>query len=155
MDPSNAQWIEIESGEEKELKDRFPEAKTRKIPDKKVKWLHFIKDTILYDGDSPIPYKGFGIVGCFGYRNKAARNIDHYGVVALAQDPQKISNKNWMQAINLISKQGVGVMAETDAFEDSKAAQDTWSDPDAITFLKPNALRDGKIKEKTSGEVLF
>ena len=150
MDPSNAQWVEIESGEEKELKDRFPEAKTRKIPDKKVKWLHFIKDTILYDGDSPIPYKGFGIVGCFGYRNKAARNIDHYGVVSLAQDPQKISNKNWMQAINLISKQGVGVMAETDAFEDSKAAQDTWSDPDAVTFLKPNALRDGKIKEKTS-----
>jgi len=62
-------------------------------------------------------------------------------------DPQKECNRRWMHTLKLLGKQGVGVMAEIDAFHDLTQAQDSWADPDAITFMTKGGLN--KVKEKS------
>ena len=140
------QLIEIDKNKAKELEDAG--LTVLREQDKKVKWLEYILDEILYDGDSPISETGFSIVPIFAYKDKSSSQISYYGVVKNMIDPQREINKRWMQAINLMANQGQGVTAEPDAFIDPIQAQESWSDPNQITWVKPGALTEGKIKEK-------
>lgn len=45
-----------------------------------------------------------------------------------------------------------GLLAEADAFEDPRKAEESWSDPSKITFTEPGAIVEGKIKEKPAGQ---
>jgi hypothetical protein len=76
-----------------------------------------------------------------------------YGLVRAMIDPQKWANKWLSQILHIINSNAKGgVMAERDAFENPREAEDTWSSPDAITWLSPGALGGAtqapKIKEK-------
>ena len=117
------------------------------IYDTKVRWMHYIHDRILWEGDSPVYKKSFSLCRLSAYTDKSKRQQKKYGVVKLMIDPQTECNKRWMHTLKLLGKQGVGVMAEIDAFHDLKQATDSWSDVDAITFMAKGGLN--KIKEKT------
>jgi hypothetical protein len=149
VNPQTGEIEEFDKKGLKALKAQIPNFDYTTIPDKKVKTVHFTRDTILYEGDSPLKYEGFSIVDCYGYQDKSKSTRYHYGIVKLMLDAQKVINKGWMQATNLMAKQGIGVMAESDAFDDVEQAQDSWSDPDAITVTTPGAISGNKIKEKT------
>jgi hypothetical protein len=119
------------------------------IMDKKVKWLQFTGDRILYDDDSPMPYDGFSIVPVYAFRDVSKRTMNHFGLVRLMKDPQKEINKRWSQALNLLNQQvQPGIYAETDAFVDVSQAEQSMKEAGAITWTNAGAITGGKIKER-------
>ena len=120
------------------------------LVDKKVKWLQFVGNNILYDDDSPLPYEGFSICNMIAYRDPSGRTNNHFGVVRIMKDPQKEINKRWSQALNLLNQQvQSGVFAETDAFVDQRQAEESMKEAGSVTWLNPGAINQGKFKERT------
>ena len=76
-----------------------------------------------------------------------------YGLVRAMIDPQKWANKWLSQVLHIINSNAKGgILAESDAFDNPQEAEDTWADPSAITWLAPDALRLGKIKDKPQAQ---
>lgn len=70
-----------------------------------------------------------------------------YGMVRAMRDPQLWANKfmsQIMQIMNATAKGGI--IAETDAFEDQRDAEETYAMPESITWVAPNALSGQKPK---------
>jgi hypothetical protein len=155
FNPEIGDFVEIPGKPDKEQQQaffqEFGEPMTfEKIRDKKVKWIQFNGDTILYDDDSPLPFKGFSIVPMFAYRDVSKRTTNHYGIVRLMKDPQKEINKRWSQALNMLNQQvQPGIYAETDAFVDERQAEQSMKEAGAITWVNSGALTGGKLKERT------
>ena len=139
----------------KEVRDKFleefeEEMVVEEMTDKKVKWLIFSGDRVLFDDDSPLPYKGFSIVPVFAFRDMSQRTANHFGIVRLMKDPQKEVNKRWSQALNMLNQQvQTGIYAEMDAFVDKRDAEASLKEPGSITWVNPGAITGGKIKERT------
>ena len=153
--PETGEWTEFDGKDLKELKaahlEQFGEDLVfETLTDKKVKWLQFIGDEILFDDDSPLPYKGFSICPMFAYKDASRRSNNHYGLVRLMKDPQKEINKRWSQALNMLNQQvQPGVWAETGAFVDARQAEMSMKEAGAITWVNSGALAGGQIKERT------
>jgi hypothetical protein len=130
------------------LKEKIPNFDYTTLWDKKVKWLEFTGDRILFDNDSPIPVDGFSLVPFFWTKDKSGKSVDYYGIVRALKDPNREVNKRWCQALNSLVSQGQGVMAEIGAFVDPRQAEESWSDPTQITWMKEGALSQGKVQEK-------
>ncbi len=145
VDPMNPADVREVAAKQAEL---YPPAEILKTPAKKVRWLHFTNDILLYDADSPVYLDGFSTVPMFAYADKSSKTTQYYGIVKSMIDPQRECNRRWMQAIRLMANQGTGLMGEVDAFVSLDQAQETWSDPDQITLLNSGGL--GKIQEKTA-----
>ena len=141
---NNGQSKEI-TKEEATLAKDLP-GKLVEVYDTKVYWVHYLYDRILWEGDSPVYKKNFSLCRMYAYMDKSSRKHRPYGLIKHLIDPQKECNRRWMHTLKLLSKQGVGIMAEVDAFLDVDQAQDTWSDPDAITFTTQGGLN--KVQEK-------
>lgn len=117
--------------------------------DKKVKWLQFAGDEILYDDDSPLPYDGFSIVPCIAYSDVSKRTSDNFGIVRLMKDAQREVNKRWSQTLNLINNQvQPGLYAEASAFVDKDQAELSMKEPGTITYVEDGAISKGRIKER-------
>ena len=70
-----------------------------------------------------------------------------YGLVRVMRDPQLWANKfmsQIMQIMNATAKGGI--LAEADAFDDQRQAEETYAMPEAITWMAPNALSGPKPK---------
>jgi hypothetical protein len=153
--PKDKQWIEITGIPLKEAEAAFMEDfpgqqfMVETMMDKKVKWMQFTGDDILFEGDSPLPYPGFSICPTFVYADASKRTANHYGIVRLIKDPQREVNKRWSQALHLLNQQAQpGVYAETDAFVDVKQAEASLKEAGSITWVNPGAMNN-KIKERT------
>jgi hypothetical protein len=91
--------------------------------------------------------------GGFSYKamtGKMDRNKGYpYGLVRAMRDPQMWANKWLSQSLHIVNTNAKGgLLAETDAFQDPEEARDSWADADAITWLTPGALGQGKIQQK-------
>jgi hypothetical protein len=155
FNPEAGDFVEIDHCPSKEEKVRFLEEFGEEMTcetmfDKKVMWLQFVGDDILYDGDSPLPFPGFSIVPTFAYRDVSKRSQNHFGLVRLMKDPQREVNKRWSQALNMLNQQvQPGVYAETDAFVDEQQALQSMKVAGDITWVNAGALTGGKIQERT------
>jgi hypothetical protein len=155
FNPLEGRFVEIPKNPNKEVKAAFLEEFGEKmvvesITDKRVKWLQFIGQEILYDGVSPLPYKGFSIKPTVAYRDVSKRSMNHFGVVRLMKDPQKETNKRWSQALNMLNQQvQPGIYAETDAFVDQRQAEQSMKEAGAITWTQSGAITGKKIQERT------
>jgi hypothetical protein len=153
-DPNVRGFVEIPKMPTKEQKEAYlaefgKEMTYEYMMDKRVKWLQFIGEDILYDDVSPLPYKGFSIVPMFAYRDISKRSMNHFGVVRLMKDPQKEINKRWSQALNMLNQQvQPGVYAETDAFVDQRQAEQSLKEAGSITWVNAGSLAGGKLKER-------
>lgn len=70
-----------------------------------------------------------------------------YGLVRAIRDPQMWANKfmsQIMQIMNATAKGGI--LAEGDAFDDQREAEETYAQPDAITWMAPGALSGKRPK---------
>jgi hypothetical protein len=155
FNPETGEFEEVEKMPTKEQKvtflEEFGEEMTIEyMMDKRVRWLQFTGDDILFDDVSPMPYKGFSIVPMFAFRDVSKRTPNHYGIVKLMVDPQKEINKRWSQALNMLNQQvQPGIYAETDAFVDEAQAEQSMKEAGAITWVNSGALTSGRIKERT------
>ncbi len=78
-----------------------------------------------------------------------------FGLVSVMRDPQKFANKwltNTLHLLNVNAKGGV--MAEFDAFEDPRQAENSWASPQDITWLKDGAIsgQNPKILPKPTAQ---
>jgi len=72
-----------------------------------------------------------------------------FGLTRLMRDPQLWANKWLSQTLHILNTTAKGgILAETDAFKDQREAQDTYAQPDAITWVNPGAVANGKIMAK-------
>ena len=104
----------------------------------------FNGDTLLEADLSPTQ-EGF-TYGCI--TGKRDRNTNTwYGLTRVMMDPQRWANKWLSQILHIINSNAKGgLLAELNAFVDSKKAQEEWSSPNSITLLKEGGLT--KVKEK-------
>ena len=57
------------------------------------------------------------------------------------RDPQKWANKWLSQTLHILNASAKGgILAETDAFEDQRQAEDSYARPEAITWMRRGAL---------------
>jgi hypothetical protein len=69
-----------------------------------------------------------------------------FGIVRAMMDPQRWANKWMSQSLHILNTGAKGgILAEADAFDDQRAAEDDWADPSAIVFTAPGALSGNKI----------
>lgn len=72
-----------------------------------------------------------------------------FGLVRLMRDPQMWANKWLSQTLHILNTTAKGgIIAEADAFKDQREAQDTYAQPDAITWASKGAISGGKIMQK-------
>jgi hypothetical protein len=79
-----------------------------------------------------------------------------FGLARVMRDPQKWANKWLSQTLHILNTTAKGgLLAETDAFEDQRQAEDTYARPDAITWMKRGALsgQGAKIMPKPAAEL--
>lgn len=73
-----------------------------------------------------------------------------YGMVPDMFDPQMWANKWLSQTMNIMNSNAKGgIIAESDAFQNIKKAEENWSDPTKMIIVKPGTLGKGKIKDRT------
>jgi hypothetical protein len=150
--PETGQAEEFDSKQLKDIQENYEKAYKRPFEyevmlDKKVKWLQFIGDYILYDGDSPMPFEGFSIVPIFAFRDVSKRTNNHYGIVRIMKDAQKEVNKRWSQMLNMLNQQvQPGLFAEAEAFVNDVQAEASLKEAGTITWLNAGGLQ--KIKER-------
>jgi len=155
FNPEVGQFVEIPALPTAEQKEQFKETFKEEMTietmyDKRVRWLQFIGDEILYDDLSPLPFDGFSLVPVIAYRDTSKRTNNHYGIVRLIKDPQREVNKRWSQALNMLNQQvQPGIYAETDAFVDEQQATQSMKVAGEITWTNAGAITGGKIKERT------
>lgn len=154
LDPFTGRVVTVKPDEFEVLKARLaalglstPAAVAQK---RRVYWRAFLGAKLLKQWRGPDQ-------GGFTYKcmtGKRDRNQGiWYGLVRAMIDPQKWANKWLSQVLHIINSNAKGgILAEADAFDNPQEAEDTWADPSAITWLSPDALRLGKIKDKPQAQ---
>lgn len=113
---------------------------------RKYKQAFIAGSTLLEYEDSPCQ-EGFTFKCITGMRDRN-RGI-WFGLVELMKDPQRWANKWLSQIMHILNSNAKGgLLAEKDAFENIRKAEDEWAKADAITWAKPGALSQGKIQPK-------
>lgn len=109
----------------------------------------FLGSRVLSDSFEP-PCPGHFTLCCItGIPDES--NGTWYGMIKKVRDPQKWANKWLTQSLHILNTTAKGgILAERDAFEDQRDAEDNYARPDAITWMKNGALsKDGpKIMPK-------
>jgi len=111
----------------------------------------FAAGNVILEAEESPYQEGFTFQILTGKRDRN-RN-EWYGIGRAIRDPQMWTNKLFSSILHAMAANSKGgLMAEEDAFEDPARAEEEWSNPDAITWLTPGALRDGKIEQKKPAE---
>lgn len=110
---------------------------------------------LIYSGgteleEAVLPCMGFTFQAITGIRDR--NNGTWYGFIRDLQDPQRWINKFFSSMADVVASQAKGgLLAEADAFVNKENAEDDWSNPRSIVWLKRDGL--SKIKERTSAGV--
>src|SRR6266566_288961 len=99
------------------------------------------------------PAKGGFTWKCItGYRDR--NKGTWYGIVRAMKDTQRWANKWMSQSLHILNTGAKGgIIAERDAFESARDAEDDWASPDAIVWANPGALQNGKIQPRPQNQV--
>jgi hypothetical protein len=95
-------------------------------------------------GDAP-SQTGFSFKAITGKRDRNAGTW--YGLVRAMKDPQRWANKWLSQTLHIMNSNAKGgLLAERDAFDNIRKAEEQWADPSGITFVRPGGL--SKVQNK-------
>lgn len=143
----NGQVQEIHADRFQKMKKFLDERGLRYVrADKRQYRQCFVAGDVELD-DVPLPADEFTIKFMTGIRDRNKGTF--YGMVRDAIDPQKWSNKFFSLAIDILATNPKGgLMAETDAFEDRNDAEESWANPRDIVWMRPGAIRDGKVQTR-------
>jgi len=148
-DPSTNSTSIMEKEQFDKLKERsadldvdFPSVKLIR----KVYKQAFLGSKILETGSTPVPTQ-FSFQCITAERNR--KDGVWFGLVRVMRDPQMWANKmlsNTLHISNTTAKGGI--IAEKDAFDDQREAEDSYAQPNAITWASPGAVKDQRIMAK-------
>lgn len=101
---------------------------------------------------SDAPCKDRFSFNCMTGKRNRNRNT-FYGLVRKMKDPQRWANKWLSQTLHIMNTTAKGgIVAERDVFDNDADAEASWAKQDAITWLKKNALSEGRWKEKPQAQ---
>jgi hypothetical protein len=112
----------------------------------------FLGEVVLAYGDAPC--KDEFSLQCITGKRDRNKGI-WYGLVRGMKDPQRWANKWLSQMMHIMNSNSKGgLLAEKGAFENQKQAEESWTDPSAITWLKNGALsgQSPAVKEKPAAQ---
>jgi hypothetical protein len=141
----------IELSEEKkkilEEHDLFNDLQSVKQKRRKYRIAYVCGDELLDLVESPVQ-TGFLFNCITGLRDRNTNTW--FGLMRLMVDPQRWANKWLSQIMHILNSNAKGgLLAEKGAFENQRKAEDSWADPQAITWVKDGAIVNGKVKEKS------
>jgi len=141
--------IEVEASRWELMKEQYPaaaNARAIKLPRRKYMQAFTAGKTVMEQGEAPVQ-KGFTLKPMTG-RHDRNKNI-WYGIVRSFFDPQDWTNKLFSQILHIINTNAKGgLLAEMNAFEDVRQAEDSWAQVDSITWAKPGAVAEKRIMPK-------
>lgn len=108
----------------------------------------FLGEVVLSYGDAPCREE-FSLQCITGKRDRNTGTW--YGLVRAMKDPQRWANKWLSQMMHIMNTNSKGgLLAEKGAFKSQRQAEESWSDPSAITWLEDGALSttNPRVKEK-------
>lgn len=106
----------------------------------------FLGADVLEEGVSPVEL-GFSYKFMTGMRDR--NNGTFYGLVKPMKDPQRWANKWLSQVLHIINSNSKGgIMAEKGAFESVPQAEESWANPEGITWVEDGAIANGRIQPK-------
>jgi hypothetical protein len=122
----------------KEKADEFG-IEFKSVKQKRKRYMHVFMAGELELEHAPIKCKAFKFKPITGRRDR--NDNTWYGFVRAMKDPQRWANKWLSQVMHIINSNAKGgLMAEKDAFDNPRKAEEEWADPQSITFLKPGGL---------------
>lgn len=110
----------------------------------------FLGATVLEEG--PGPGGSMFTYECItGYRDQEKGYW--YGIVRPTKDPQRWANKFLSQIMHILNSSAKGgILAERDAFEDQRQAEESWAKTERITWTNAGAMAAGKIQPKPQAQ---
>lgn len=149
LDPNTRAEVQLSRAEFDRLNERFaaigmPLQSMRAT--RRVYKRAFLGADILEEGDGPSK-EGFSYKAITGKRDRNAGTW--YGLVRAMKDPQRWANKWLSQTLHIMNSNAKGgILAERDAVDNPREFEDTWADPSGVTWLRPDAIRQGKVQTK-------
>lgn len=150
-DPQTNQQAELADQEYQTLKKRAKELGIGEIPavemTRKVYRQAFLGQEILGDvGDSPCKtHFSFNCITGYRDRNKGV----WFGLIRVMRDPQMWANKWLSQSLHILNATAKGgIIAEKNAFDDQRQAEQSYAKPEGITWAADGAIAKQKIMPK-------
>ena len=113
---------------------------------RKVHKRAFLGNKVLETGPAKCKY-GFSINFMTGKRDR--NKGVYYGLVRSLKDPQRWANKFFSQMLHIVNTSAKGApMAEKNAFDNPRRAEEDWARPDRIVWLKDGALKDARVQPR-------
>jgi hypothetical protein len=126
----------------KEAGIRFQAAKLMR----KVYKQAFLGGKLLDQGPTPCPTE-FSFNCITGERDR--KNGGFFGFVRVMRDPQMWANKMLSNALHIANTTAKGgIIAEKNAFDDERQAEDSYAQPNEITWAAEGAVQHGRIMPK-------
>ena len=146
QDPASGKLVNLTAEKYKLAQEAIPGIKAAKIRKKAYKYMFVVGDQLAEEGDLKC---GFTLQCMTGKRDQNTGLW--YGLARVMKDPQRWANKFLAQIMHIVNSNAKGgLLAEVGAFVDPKKAEEDWSDPSSIVWMKNGAIAGNKIKERTS-----
>lgn len=151
MDPFTGQETRASKEEFEILSTRMAELNMpapQSVKQRRKIWKRAFLGNVMLGEPSPLPVDGHFTYECVT-GNRDENKGTFYGIVRPLKDPQRWVNKLFSQTMHILNSNSKGgILAERGAFENDTKAADSWAKADAITWVNPGALANGKIKDK-------
>jgi hypothetical protein len=106
----------------------------------------FVGGKVLDHGPTPCPYE-FSFQCITGERDR--KNGHFFGFVRTMRDPQMWANKMLANALHVANTTAKGgIIAEKNAFDDERQAEESYAQPDEISWAAEGAVQHGRIMPK-------
>ena len=156
LDPGSGQTVTLSNEEYAVLKERLgaignklglPDTGPMAVPQQTRKYYRaMLGSRVLQKWDGP---DEGGFTWKFMTAERDRNKGTWYGIVRAMIDPQRWTNKWVSQALHILNSGAKGgIIAEADAFEDIRAAQEDWASPDTIIEASPGAVSGQKIMSR-------
>jgi len=137
VNPFTGEEVELTEAQKTLLEKQGIETYAQAFHRKVVKQA-FLGEVVLMYGDGPSPTQ-FSF-NCLTAKKDRVKGT-FYGAVRAMKDPQRWSNKWLSQTLHILNSNAKGgIMAERDAFEDAREAEDSYARTDRITWMEDGAL---------------
>lgn len=144
QDPMSGKVVKLSKAKYEAMKDMLEGQKVVKQPSRKYRKAYVIGKQIVAEEDLESQV-GFTFNCITGLRDR--NNNSWFGLVNLMIDPQRWANKWLSQIMHILNSNSKGgLIAETDAFADVRKAEKDWTNPQAITWVRPGKM--GAIQQK-------
>ena len=154
IDPFNGQETSLDEGSYNLLADRLMKLGMPDLNAVHQRTRHYRRAMIgnkviqTWDGPSAGGYTWKAITADRD-RNKGT----WYGIAKAMIDPQRWANKWLSQTLHILNTGAKGgIIAEADAFEDIRDAEDNWANPEAIIEAAPGAISGNKIMPRPQNQ---